>query len=110
MTGVSTFSSSQAGRQAGDSTTSQKASAIVPNSSLVASQAGRQAGSYLPGDSATSQTVSTVPLNSPPSWENISQEGSSLVSSQAGRQAGSFSSSQAGRGQCFFPRSQYSPF
>ena len=52
------------------------------------SQAGRQAGSHLPRDSATSQAVSAVSPNSPHSQENLSHEGSSLVSSQAGRQSG----------------------
>ena len=46
----------------------------------------RQAGSHLARDSTTSQAVSAVSPNSPPSQENISQEGNSLVSSQAGRQ------------------------
>ena len=84
MTGVSsqlTAFSSQTGRQV----PTLLGSVILPRQSvdppwegLVASQAGRQAGAHLPGDSATSQAVSTV-----------SRGGSSLVASQAGRQAGS---------------------
>ena len=64
-TQLTTFNSSQAGRQVGDIATSQVASTVLPNSSIVASQAGRQAGSvsssqagreqcYLPGSQCSS--------------------------------------------------------
>ena len=66
-------------------------SIINSNNSSKASQAGRQAGSPLPRDSTASQAVCAVLPNSPPSWKNLSQEGSHLASSQTGRQA--FSSS-----------------